>query len=89
MREEEGGKVQEDNGEEVLAARQARRLYVAIKFNIITLTSDPGTQLVNKQGGTCYNAKDADLRLYLFCPPIYFCMMVAIYKRQTGRGTRA
>lgn len=79
-----GRKVQEDNGEEVLAGRQARRLYVAIKFNIITLTSDPGTQLVNKQGGTCYNAKDADLRLYLFCPPIYFCMMAQFTRGKQG-----
>lgn len=72
----------------MLAGRQARRLYVAIKFNIITLTSDPGTQLVNKQGGTCYNAKDADLRLFVL-PAYLFLHDGTIYKRQTGRGTWA
>ncbi len=67
--------------------RQARRLYVAIKFNIITLTTRPGTKPVNKQGGTRYIPKDADLRLFVL-PAYLFCMMAQFTRGEQGEAWR-
>ncbi len=67
--------------------RQARRLYVAIKFNIITLTARPRTKPVNKQGCTCYIPKDADLRLFVL-PAYLFSMMAQFTRGKQGEACR-
>lgn len=54
--------------------RQTWRLYVIIKFNIITVTTRPRTEPVNKQDGKRYISKDADLRLFVLLVYL-FCMM--------------
>lgn len=83
--EKKGGKFRRTIGRG--GGRQARRLYVAIKFNIITLTSRPGTKLVNKQGGTRYIPKEADLRLFVL-PACLFCMMAQFTRGREGEACR-
>lgn len=65
--EEEGRNVQEDNRERWWQADKE-----AIKFNIIT--SLAGTKCVNKQRGTCYVPKDADLRLLVYSTYLFYMM---------------
>lgn len=69
-----------------MAARQ-RRLYVAIKFNVIILTRRSGTKPWNKQGGTRYIPKDVDLRLFVL--PVYlFCTMAQFTRGEQREACR-
>lgn len=79
---EEGGKLEEDNRErEKGSGMRARRLYVAIKFNIIT--SQTKTKAGNKQD----ISKDCDLGPFIL--PVYlFCTMVQFTRREWGKGAR-
>lgn len=79
---EEGGKLEEDNRERG-GGRRARRLYVAIKFNIITSRTE--TKAGNKQD----ISKDCDLGAFIL--PVYlFCMMVHFTRSERGeKGARA
>lgn len=58
-----------------------------IKSNIITLTSRAGTKPVNKQGSTCYIAKDADLRLFVLTACL-FCMMAQFTRGKEAKACR-
>lgn len=60
-------------------------LYVTIKFDIIILTTRPGTKPVNKQGDTCYIPKDADLRLFVLSACL-FCMMAQFKRSKQGEA---
>lgn len=83
--EKKGGKFRRTIGRG--GGRQVRRFYVAIKFNIITLTTRSGTNPVNNQGGTCYIPKDADLRLFVL-PAYLFSMMAKFTRAKQGEACR-
>lgn len=85
-----GGERREEKGVkfrrtiERAGGRRARKLYVAIKFNIITLTSRPETKPGNRQGSRRYTPKDVDLRLFVL--PVYlFCMMAQFTRGEPGK----
>lgn len=63
---EEGGRKKGVKFRRTIQKGVPARLYVAIKFNVIILTSCPGTKPWNKQSGTCYIPKVVDLRFLFY-----------------------